>query len=187
LLETAERGARWREWMASAQRGDALAYERLLEDLLPFVRGLVRARIGDDPNAEDVMQEVLLSIHTARHTFQAGRDLEPWVRTIARNAVIDAVRRRARQRARVADVEAADLPEDPRSRASAEAEPLPRSLERALATLPPVQREAVMLLKVEGLSVLEAAQRARTTPGALKLRAHRGYRALRDLLGREPA
>ncbi len=187
MLETAERGARWREWMASAQRGDALAYERLLDDLLPFVRALVRARIGDDPNAEDVMQEVLLSIHTARHTFQAGRDLEPWVRTIARNAVIDAVRRRTRQRARVADVEVADLAEDPRARASAEAEPLPRSLERALAALPPVQREAVMLLKVEGLSVLEAAQRARTTPGALKLRAHRGYRVLRDLLGREPA
>ncbi len=187
MLETAERGARWREWMAAAQRGDALAYERLLEELLPFVRGLVRARIGDDANAEDVMQEVLLSIHTARHTFQAGRELEPWVRTIARNAVIDALRRRTRQRARDGGVDAADLAEDPNARASAEAEPLPRSLERALEALPTVQREAVMLLKVEGLSVAEAAQRAKTTPGALKLRAHRGYLALRDLLGRERA
>jgi RNA polymerase sigma-70 factor (ECF subfamily) len=187
LVETAERGKRWRAWMASAQRGDASAYERLLEDLLPFVRGVVRARIGDDPNAEDVVQDVLLAIHTARHTFQVGRELEPWVRTIARNAVIDSLRRRARLRARDAGVEAASLPDDAAARASAEAEPLPRALERALAQLPAVQREAVTLLKVEGLSVAEAAARARTTPGALKLRAHRGYKLLRDLLGRELA
>jgi RNA polymerase sigma-70 factor (ECF subfamily) len=173
--------------MAGAQRGDALAYERLLDDLLPFVRGLVRGRIGADPNAEDVVQDVLLAIHTARHTFQAGRELEPWVRTIARNAVIDSVRRKQRQIARSSDVDAADLPEDPRARASAEADPLPRALERALEKLPPVQREAVTLLKVEGLSIAEAAARARTTPGAMKLRAHRGYLLLRDLLGREPA
>jgi len=179
------RSDRWREWMASAQRGDALAYERLLEDLLPFVRGVVRARLGDDANVEDVVQDVLLAIHTARHTFQAGRELEPWVRTIARNAVIDSVRRRHRQRARDAGVDAAELAEDPAARASAEAEPLPRELERALEQLPSVQREAVLLLKVHGLSVAEAATRARTTPGALKLRAHRGYRLLRDLLGRE--
>jgi RNA polymerase sigma-70 factor (ECF subfamily) len=173
--------------MASAQGGDALAYGRLLEELLPFVRGLVRARIGDDPNAEDVVQDVLLAVHTARHTFQAGRELEPWVRTIARNAVIDSLRRRIRQRQRAADVEADALPDDAGARMSAEAEPLPRALERALEQLPRVQREAVTLLKVEGLSVAEAAERARTTPGALKLRAHRGYKQLRDLLGREPA
>jgi RNA polymerase sigma-70 factor (ECF subfamily) len=187
LVDTAERGARWREWMASAQRGDSIAYERLLGELLPFVRAVVRARIGDDPNAEDVVQDVLLAIHTARHTFQAGRELEPWVRTIARNAVIDSVRRRARQRARSSDVEADSLPENSGERASAEAQPLPRAMERALEQLPNVQREAVVLLKIEGLSVVEAAQRANTTPGALKLRAHRGYRLLRDLLGRELA
>jgi RNA polymerase sigma-70 factor (ECF subfamily) len=187
VTDSAERGARWREWMASAQRGDALAYERLLEELLPFVRGVVRARIGDDANAEDVVQDVLLAIHTARHTFQAGRELEPWVRTIARNAVIDSVRRRNRQRARDAGVEADSLPGSLHERRSAEADPLPRALERALEQLPTVQREAVMLLKVEGLSVAEAAQRARTTPGALKLRAHRGYKLLRDVLGRELA
>jgi len=182
-----ERSERWRAWMASAQRGDALAYERLLEDLLPFVRGLVRARIGGDANAEDVVQDVLLAIHAARHTFQAGRELEPWVRTIARNAVIDAVRRRQRQLARSAGVEASELADESQGRESSEAYPLPLALERALAQLPPVQREAVMLLKVEGLSVAEAATRARTTPGALKLRAHRGYVLLRDLLGRERA
>lgn len=177
-----ERAERWRSLMVSAQGGDAEAYSRLLTEILPFVRSLVRARLRDDPHVDDVTQEVLLSIHTARHTYRPERPLLPWVRTIARNAATDWLRRRARQLARLSDVEAAELPA-----AAREAPPqrLPASLERALEHLPDGQRQAVVLLKVEGLSVAEAAQRVGITEGALKLRAHRGYRLLRDLLGRE--
>ncbi len=59
------------------------------------------------------------------------------------------------------------------------------AIEQALEQLPASQREAVWMLKIDGLSVREAAERARVTSGALKLRAHRGYRSLRDLIGRE--
>ncbi len=59
-------------------------------------------------------------------------------------------------------------------------------LEGALASLPGSQRKAVELLHVEGLSVAEAAERVGVSPGALKVRAHRGYRALRALLWRDP-
>ena len=97
-----DRAERWRAWMAASQQGDADAYQRLLTELLPFVTGLVRGRVGDDPAAEDIVQEVLLSIHTARHTYRSERPLEPWVRTIARNAVIDWIRKRARARGRSA-------------------------------------------------------------------------------------
>ena len=64
-------------------------------------------------------------------------------------------------------------------------QPLSPGITRALETLPDAQRQAVVLLKLEGLSVAEAAERIGITPGAVKLRAHRGYRALRDVLGRE--
>jgi len=168
--------------MAAAQQGDADAYQRLLTELLPFVSGIVRGRVGDDPVAEDIVQEVLLSIHTARHTFRPERPLEPWVRTIARNAVVDWTRRRARARGRESGVDAADLAApDPNGAHT----PLSPGVERALSSLPEAQRQAVVMLKLEGLTVAEAAERAGTTPGALKLRAHRGYRALRDLFGRE--
>ena len=177
-----DRSERWRAWMAAAQRGDADVYRRLLTELLPFVTDVVRGRVGDDPAAEDIVQEVLLSIHTARHTYRPERPLEPWVRTIARNAVIDWVRRQARARARQSEVDAADLPAPDRD---GPATPLSPGMERALSSLPEAQREAVVMLKLEGLTVAEAAERAGTTPGALKLRAHRGYRALRDLFGRE--
>jgi RNA polymerase sigma-70 factor (ECF subfamily) len=177
-----ERTERWRAWMAAAQQGDAEAYQRLLTELLPFVSGVVRGRVGDDPAAEDIVQEVLLSIHTARHTYRSERPLEPWVRTIARNAVIDWIRKRARARGRESGVDAADLPAPELESPSAVLSP---GVERALTSLPEAQRQAVVMLKLEGLTVAEAAERVGTTPGALKLRAHRGYRALRDLFGRE--
>ena len=177
-----ERTERWRAWMAAAQQGDADAYQRLLTELLPFVSGIVRGRVSNDPAAEDIVQEVLLSIHTARHTYRPERPLEPWVRTIARNAVIDWVRGQARARGRESGVDAADLPAPHLDSPSAALSP---GVERALASLPEAQRQAVVMLKLEGLTVAEAAERVGTTPGALKLRAHRGYRAMRDLFGRE--
>ena len=176
-----ERAERWRTWMVAAQQGDAERYAALLEELLPFVRGIVRARLPDDAAYEDVSQEVLMRIHTARHTYRGERPLLPWVRTIARNAVIDHARRRGRALARSSDVEVDAIAAD----APADAEPLSPALARALTRLPDAQRQAVTLLKLEGLSVKEAAERVGVTPGALKLRAHRGYRILRDLLGRE--
>jgi RNA polymerase sigma-70 factor (ECF subfamily) len=177
-----DRAERWRTWMAAAQQGDGDAYEKLLTELLPFIGGIVRRRMGNDPAVEDIVQEVLLSIHTARHTYRLERPLIPWVRTIARNAVIDWARKRTRARARQSDVEAASLPAPGGSELSSA---LSKTIERALSSLPESQREAVVMLKVEGLTVTEAAERAGVTAGALKLRAHRGYRALRDLLGRD--
>ncbi len=180
--DAGDRPERWRTWMAAAQQGDADAYQRLLTELLPFVGRIVRGRVRDDPAAEDIVQEVLLSIHTARHTYRPERRLEPWVRTIARNAVIDWARRQTRARGRESGVDAAELaaPEDESPSAF-----LSPGLERALSALPDAQRQAVVMLKLEGLTVAEAAEKAGVTPGALKLRAHRGYRALRDMFGRE--
>ncbi len=170
--ERLERAERWREWMVAAQGGDTEPYGRLLTELLPFVRGLVRGRLGPDPAVEDVTQEVLMRIHTARHTYRAERPLLPWVRTITRNAVIDQARRRTRELRRSSDVEAESIATDPPELPGADR--LSPTIERALEALPTAQREAVWLLKVEGLSVAEAAERTGASAGAFKLRAHRG-------------
>lgn len=170
--------------MAEAQRGDRSSYERLLNELLPFVRRVVRGRIGNRPAAEDIVQEVLLSIHLARHTYRPERPFGPWVRAITRNAVIDWLRRQGRQQRREVALEGQELAGE--LAAPERVEPLSPSVRRALEALPEANRQAVLLLKVEGLSVSEAARRVGISPGALKLRAHRGYRALRTLLGREP-
>jgi RNA polymerase sigma factor (sigma-70 family) len=176
-----ERADRWRIWMVAAQGGDGASYEKLLLDLLPTLRQMVRARLWDPDPVEDVVQNVLLSIHRARHTYRAERPLLPWLRAVARNAVVDHLRERARRSARESlrpEVEAAaEEVELPLLRDS-----LSGPVAEALGRLPPAQRQAVELLQLEGLSVVEAAARAGVTPGALKVRAHRGYRALRALL-----
>lgn len=184
----AEREARWAAWMVAAQQGDGRAYETLLRDVRPLLRDFVRRRI-DEPAAEDVVQTVLLSLHRARHTYRHEHPFAPWLWAIARNAVTDAHRRYGTRQGREEPLPEDDAlpagahPTRPPAEDGRHGAALPaRDLERALARLPAIQREAVVLLHLEGLSVNEAALKARVTPGALKVRAHRAYRALRALL-----
>ena len=181
----AERAA----WMAAAQKGDAAAYASLLSSLLPVLRGFVRKRGVDASAVEDVVQEVLLLIHRARHTWRADRPFDPWLWAIARNATIDALRRQVRERARrerARDQVAADPP-PPAANPEAQlaARELTPGLREALARVPAAQRQAVELLYVEQVSVAEAAARAGVSPSTLKGRAHRGSRALRAALTKE--
>jgi len=174
--------------MRAAQEGDAASYEKLLGELLPHLRRFARRRLSSPDGrelVEDSVQNVLLAIHRARHTWRPERPFSPWVHAIARNAVIDTLRARGRRLSREISLEADGVAEPAVG-------PEPSSLEEALSpelcaaleTLPPNQREAVTLIHLEGLSVAEAAERAGATPGALKVRAHRGYRALRLRLER---
>lgn len=172
--------------MAAAQKGNAEAYERLLRQLLPPLRAFIIRRLRDSSASEDVVQNVLLSIHRARHSYTAGRPFEPWFWTIARNATVDALRKRTQRLQREASLEGLELAGDGLRRLEA-ASPLTSSLRSALGELPAAQREAVELIHLHQLSVREAASRLGVTPGALKVRAHRGYKALRLLLAERPA
>jgi len=168
-------------WMRAAQRGDADAYRSLLVAIEPRVRAMVRSRIREQAAAEDVVQNALLSIHRGRRTYRPERPFVPWMRAIVRNSIIDHFRERKRRGQREVELFeerwADDRSETPESRTT-----LAPELAEALAALPEGQREAVTLIQVEGLSVAEAALRAGVSAGALKVRAHRGYRALRRLL-----
>lgn len=180
----ADEEARWGQWMAAAQRGDGEAYDRLLHSILPRLRSFVAARTRDPGIAEDVVQNVLLKIHKARHTYRQERPFGPWLRAIARNTAIDALRARGVKRKRevpLSEIELAD---------TSNPEPgLPRGLspvlERALAELPAGQREALELMHLRQLSSEEAARELGISPVAVRVRAHRAYKALRGKLRRE--
>jgi RNA polymerase sigma-70 factor (ECF subfamily) len=177
-----ERDDRWRAWMIAAQQGDSTAYEKLLRELLPHLRAVVGRRLFDAGAVEDVVQNVLLSLHRGRQTYRPERPFLPWVNAIARNATVDAIRDRARRGAREVSLAADGVPEPAVAAAEPEDGVLDPRLRRALERIPDAQREAVTLIHVAGLSVAEAAARAGVSRGALKVRAHRGYRALRALL-----
>jgi len=178
-----EGATRWAALMAAAQAGDGEAYRTLLEEIMPVVRAMVLSRIFDRSAAEDVVQNVMLSIHRARHTYRPERPFKPWLSAIARNAIIDSFRERGRRREREIEVELIDAFAAPVEAGHPDEIELPPDLVAAIEQLPAKQREAVRLVQVEGLSVAEAAERAGVSPGALKVRAHRGYKALRRLLG----
>jgi RNA polymerase sigma-70 factor (ECF subfamily) len=174
---------RWRAWMTLAQQGDAAAYDKLLAELLPEMRRFVRNRVFDMGAHEDVVQNVFLSVHRARHTYRCERPFTPWLYAVARNAITDYLRVRIRSRAREISLDSVSEPVATPSQPADER--LSPALARALERLSDTQREAVVMVQLEGLSVAEAAARAGVSRGALKVRAHRGYRALRAQLGED--
>jgi RNA polymerase sigma-70 factor, ECF subfamily len=164
--------------MARLQQGDADACKELLDDIGPSLTYFLRRRVADPQELEDVYQEVFMAIFEARHTYEPGRPFEPWVFAIARNIAADYSRRRWR-RAHWEEL-VAEPPEQP-AETPLTAAP---ELSAALAELPPDQREAFSMLKLDGLSVEAAAARAGVSVGALKVRAHRAYKSLKRLIAR---
>ena len=164
--------------MERLQQGDPDACRLLLDDIGPAITRFLRTRVAID-EVEDVYQEVFMALFQARHTYEAGRPLEPWLFAIARNVAADHSRRRW---ARAGWEElTADLPDRAEGDSPA---PLP-DIEALLTRLPAAQREAFALLKLDGMTLEAAAGRAGVSVGALKVRAHRAYKALRKLIGGE--
>jgi RNA polymerase sigma-70 factor (ECF subfamily) len=163
--------------MAEAQRGNGDAYRALLDDIGPELMSFLRARIPNPQEVGDLYQETFLALHRARHTYKPSWPVEPWLFAIAAHIVARHMRRYRVRMKRELLVESA--PEQ----AMEDGGDARLEFAQALDRLPPAQREAIELVKVEGLSTEAAAARAGTTPGALRVRTHRAYRALRQLLG----
>jgi RNA polymerase sigma-70 factor (ECF subfamily) len=182
--DAAGRSRQRAEWMSLAQRGDRDAYRALLEDVTPLLYAVLRSRVGDGPELADLVQETLLRVHRARHTYDPARPFEPWLLAIARNAATDHGRhtgsREAHELLGAAPAEGSTAQEG----SGGDAGPSPATLAAALSQLPVAQREAFELLQLRGMSVRDAAARTGTSPGALKVRAHRAYKVLRALLRR---
>jgi RNA polymerase sigma-70 factor (ECF subfamily) len=162
--------------MVRAQTGDRLAYEDLLTKVSVLVRALVRRRVGEVAWADDVVQETLMAVHRARHTYDPARPFAPWMYAIAQNRLIDALRVQRRRLLRELDTETSP---EPARRPLQERDALLADVRRAVSDLPDKQRQVIELLKFEELSVREVASRLDMSEANVKVTAHRGYRALR--------
>lgn len=164
-----------------AQNGDRRAYEVLLREVASLVREFVRHRLGGSALVDDVVQDTLLSIHRARHTYDPARPFGPWMYAIARHRLLDVVDKQRRVReAEVLDCAGVDAIAVATSRDDADPAGF---LRRALARLSRNQREVIRMLKLEDRSVAEIAARTGLTISAVKVTAHRGYKKLRELIG----
>lgn len=176
----ADRDGDWSALMAAAQDGDRRAYERLLREIVPFLRAIARRRLRGAADVEDAVQDALLTIHQIRHTYDPARPIRPWLGAIAERRALDRVRRLARLAGR--EEELTDLHHETLQGAptnEGEGRLQARDIRAAVAELSPGQRQAIELLKLEELSLAEASARTGQSVTALKVATHRAIAALR--------
>lgn len=174
--------AAWPALMRRAQDGDQKAYRRLLIAITPYLRAVV-SRISRDPNGiEDTVQDILMTLHAVRHTYDPDRPFKPWLAGIARYRLLDRMRGQRKIAAREIELTL-------EHETFAVAEPNTESgawdkgtLASAVQALPQGQRQAIDLLKLRELSLKEAAIVSGMSIAALKVASHRGLKNLRRLL-----
>ncbi len=171
----------WSILMARAQDGDANAYRRLLENITPYLRAHAARCHRNPSDVEDAVQDILLTLHAVRRTYDPARPFGPWLTAIARRRLIDRLRRQGRRRAFETEFEPtyetlADPPANLGDMANI------HEIAAAIDRLPSRQREAVQLTKIEGLSLKEASAASGMSVAALKVATHRAIQRLRGFL-----
>ncbi len=179
-IRVPEPGATLEELMERYQRADESAVRELIQRVSPILLRFFRYQGAVRDQAEDLVQDTWLRIHRVRHTYRPDEPLLPWLFVIARRSRIDHFRRNLR--AIRHEVSSSGLPDT-----AAPASPsLPSTLPALMSALPAAQREVVVMLKAEDMSIEEVARATGLTVGAVKQKAHRAYRKLRELLEASP-
>jgi RNA polymerase sigma-70 factor, ECF subfamily len=181
MKEKSATESRMRAMLLQGMAGDGVAYHAFLKELSAHLRAFYRRRLTRLPDdVEDLVQEALLAIHNQRHTYEAEQPLTPWVHAIARYKLVDLLRRRA-------DREALHEPLDDElavfATTDTEAASARRDVLKLLDQLPERQRLPIQYMKLEGMSVVEAAHAASMSESAVKVGVHRGLKALAKIIG----
>jgi RNA polymerase sigma-70 factor (ECF subfamily) len=163
--------------MARYAAGDDGAFGEIYAFVAPRVTSYLRRRMRDEARVPDLVQQTFLHLHRARHTFIPGAEVLPWAFAIARRQLVDAYRAAERESFPADELEAPACA--PGGEELLVAKEAARCVERALAGLSQPQRAAFVLVKGDGLSLVEAAAALGTTVTGVKLRTHRAYNALR--------
>ena len=180
--EVAARDLDWSILMARAQGGDGEAYRRLLTDIVPYLHSLARRHHRDPGDVEDTVQDVLLTVHAIRHTYDPHRPFGPWLVAITKRRIIDRLRRQGRTRTREVALDFEDVTFSTPGANLGEADWNKRVLGDAIERLPPGQRDAVRLLKLQEMSLQKAAAASGMSVAALKVAMHRAMKNLRKML-----
>jgi RNA polymerase sigma-70 factor, ECF subfamily len=170
--------------MVKAQEGDGDSYKNLLTRIEKMLQSYVRKSVTQE-FAEDVIQEIILAIHSKRNTFNREQFFLPWFYAIARYKVIDYIRAKKRQEVLVYDPEGFEdlLASDSSGLIDAVTVD---DLAGILLQLPEKQREIVKSVKIDGLSIKEAAQKLSLTESDIKVNIHRAIKTLKVLFSGGP-
>jgi RNA polymerase sigma-70 factor, ECF subfamily len=172
-----DREDEWTGLMRQALAGDGAAYHGLLKAVTPVLRAATRrglAHAGQPVDqAEDIVQDILLAVHLKRHTWDVEAPLAPWLFAIARNKLIDALRRRGRRIFVNIDDFAETIPDKPAAETASASE-----VAAHLQSLPLRQREVLQAIAVDSTSIKDTAAKFAMSEGAVRVALHRGLTAL---------
>ena len=175
-----ERERRLQDLMVRAQAGDAAAYRQFLTELSGYLRAFLRRRMTRLPeDVEDLVQETLLAVHNQRHTYDPARPVTAWLHAIARYKMIDFLRRHSRTDMLTDPLDDVDellvTAETPATEARHDVAGL-------LEQLPDKQRLPIVYVKLEAMSVQQAARLTGLSESAVKVGIHRGLKKLARLI-----
>jgi RNA polymerase sigma-70 factor (ECF subfamily) len=172
-----EREDEWTGLMLLAISGDGAAYHRLLKAVTPVLRAAARrglARAGQPADqSEDIVQDILLAVHLKRHTWDPTAPFAPWLFAIARNKLIDSLRRRGRRIFVNIEDFADTIPSEPAAEIAPASE-----VAAQLQSLPTRQREVLQSIAVDSVSIKDTAAKFAMSEGAVRVALHRGLAKL---------
>jgi len=171
--------------------GSESAFRELYALTAPRLLGYLVCLARDRTSAEEILQATFMKLHQSRGAYIHGADPLPWLLTIAHRTFLDETRRRKRSCVELTrDANVPDVPSGDDTSGEDDAPYSPELISSVLAELhrlPEGQRDALLLTKIQGLSIADAAAILGATRVAIKLRAHRGYVALREVFRSLPA
>jgi len=169
------------ELMSAYVAGNARAFEGLFARLAPRVHAFFLRSFRNEAVADDLLQVTFMKVHRARAQYRPELKLMPWLFTVAARVRLDELRRRLRL-PEDADEEAVARADEQAPREAPQSTELKEAVRAALDALPESQRTVIHLHRYEGMTFAEISRVLGTTPGAVKLRAFRGYETLRERL-----
>jgi len=176
-----DRDVQWNVWAAAAQRGDKAAYALLLKDIMPYIRALILPTLANPDWADDVVQEVLISVHKSLKTYDPALSFRPWLGAVIRFRRADFLRRHYSARGD----KRTSLDDPAFQRQHVTDTPLAgewKDMEAALARLPKKQRKVLELMKIQGLTAQEVANETGMSVSAVKVSVHRSMNKLKDMM-----
>lgn len=176
----AEKEQELKALLVSAIAGDDAAHRMFLSKAAAHLRAYFRAKLGGSADAEDLLQETLIALHTKRHTFDPAYPASAWIYAIARYRLIDHIRK-TRRRGVAVPVE--DAEHELFAESDNDASDARKDVAELLQALPAKQRDAIRLTKLEELPVKDAADRLGLTVSDVKISVHRGLKTLMRLMG----
>lgn len=172
----------WRVLAVKAQNGDQRAYAHLLRDIVPYIRAVAAGSLANPDWVDDLVQDVLVSVHKSLSTYSDDRPFKPWLSAIIQFRKTDILRKYYKNRSnKTVDLENPEFSSQHVTNPSLAGEL--KDIESALADLPENQRKVFEMIKIHGYSAKEVADEMGMSVSAVKVSAHRTMNKLKDRLG----